>query len=61
VAVEDVRAVAPPILRHRIVTSFSAEAEGYTTDRIIEELLAATPPHETGLAADEHARKVLEA
>jgi MoxR-like ATPase len=37
--IEDVKAIAKPVLRHRIVRSFKAEAEGYSVDRIIEELL----------------------
>ncbi len=37
--IEDVQAIAKPILRHRIVRNFKADAEGYTEDRIIEELL----------------------
>lgn len=37
--IEDVKAVALPILRHRIVRNYRAEAEGYSTDRIIQELL----------------------
>ncbi|MCG8319099.1 MAG: AAA family ATPase [Cytophagales bacterium] len=37
--IEDVRAVAKPILRHRIVRNFKAEAEGITVDDIIEKLL----------------------
>lgn len=37
--IEDVKAVALPILRHRIVRNYRAEAEGYTIERIIEELL----------------------
>ncbi|MEX1190671.1 MAG: MoxR family ATPase [Brumimicrobium sp.] len=37
--IEDVQAVAKPILRHRIVRNYRAEAEGYTMDRLIEELL----------------------
>ncbi|MDX1652644.1 MAG: MoxR family ATPase [Brumimicrobium sp.] len=37
--IEDVQAVAKPILRHRIVRNYRAEAEGYSMDRIIEELL----------------------
>ena len=37
--IEDVQAVAKPILRHRLVRNYRAEAEGYTMDRIIEELL----------------------
>jgi MoxR-like ATPase len=37
--IEDVIAVAKPILRHRIVRNYRAEAEGYTMDRIIDELM----------------------
>jgi MoxR-like ATPase len=37
--IEDVRAVANPILRHRIVRNYKAEAEGYTVEKIIKELL----------------------
>jgi MoxR-like ATPase len=37
--IEDVRAVAVPILRHRIVRNYKAEAEGYTVEKIISELL----------------------
>jgi MoxR-like ATPase len=36
--IEDVQAVARPILRHRIVRNFKAEAEGVTVDKIIERL-----------------------
>jgi MoxR-like ATPase len=36
---EDIAAVAKPILRHRIVRNFKADAEGYTEDKIIEALL----------------------
>jgi len=41
--IEDVRAVAPAVLRHRIVTNFTAEAEGIKPDRIIDELLESVP------------------
>jgi MoxR-like ATPase len=37
--IEDVKAVAKPILRHRIVRNYRAEAEGYSMDRIIDALL----------------------
>lgn len=37
--IEDVQAVALPILRHRIVRNFKAEAEGITVEQIIQELL----------------------
>lgn len=36
--IEDVKAIAKPILRHRIVRSYHAEAEGLSTDDIIEQL-----------------------
>jgi len=41
--IEDVQAVAPAVLRHRIVTNFTAEAEGVKPDRIIADLLRAVP------------------
>ncbi|MCB9197388.1 MAG: AAA family ATPase [Flavobacteriales bacterium] len=37
--IEDVQAVAEPILRHRLVRNYMAEAEGYTIEKIIKELL----------------------
>lgn len=37
--IEDVKAVAKPILRHRIVRNFKAEAEGLTIDKLIDQLL----------------------
>jgi MoxR-like ATPase len=39
VASEDIHAVAHPVLRHRIVTNFSAQAEGVTSDAIVSRLL----------------------
>ncbi|CAN5877527.1 MoxR family ATPase [soil metagenome] len=44
--IADIRAVARPVLRHRIVTTFHAEAEGIDTDRVIDQLLkdVAAPP-----------------
>jgi MoxR-like ATPase len=40
---EDVTAIAKPALRHRIILNFEAEAEGVTTDKVIEELLKTVP------------------
>jgi len=37
--IEDVKAVAKPILRHRIVKNYKAEAEGMSVDQIIEAIL----------------------
>ena len=36
---EDIQTIAPDVLRHRIILSFEAEAEGVTTDRCVEELI----------------------
>jgi MoxR-like ATPase len=36
---EDVNAIALPILRHRIVRNYKAEAEGYSVEKIVEALL----------------------
>ena len=43
VAFKDIDSVARPALRHRIIRSFEAEAEGVTTDDIIERLLETVP------------------
>ncbi len=37
--IEDVKAVANPVLRHRLVRNYKAEAEGYSISKIIEEIL----------------------
>ena len=38
--IEDVQAIAKPVLRHRIVRNFKAEAEGISVDNLIEKLMA---------------------
>jgi len=43
VSIEDVQAVARPVLRHRIIPNFAAQSEGWTPDRIIEKLLELVP------------------
>ncbi len=40
---EDIRALAHPVLRHRIFTNFNADAEGITADDVIDKLLEAVP------------------
>lgn len=52
VAAEDLQALAAPVLRHRIVTNFSAESEGITTDTVINKLLEVTPSKEGELTSD---------
>jgi len=41
--VDDVEALAHPILRHRIVPTFNAESEGITVDMMVDQMLAAMP------------------
>ena len=51
VSTEDVRAVARPVLRHRLVTNFNADAEGFTTDKIVDKLLEIIPAKEGAIAS----------
>ena len=46
VSLEDIQAVAKPVLRHRIILNFAAQSEGLTTDMIVDKLLAAIPADE---------------
>lgn len=41
-SIEDIKALAKPVLRHRIIANFSAEADGIAPDEIIEKLVEAT-------------------
>src|SRR5437899_10912426 len=43
VSCDDVRAVAPPVLRHRIITNFNAEADGIKSDDIVRRLIDVVP------------------
>jgi MoxR-like ATPase len=43
VTTADIKEVAYPVLRHRLVTTFNADAEGVTTDTIVQRLLSAIP------------------
>jgi MoxR-like ATPase len=49
VSVKDIQALAKPILRHRVIPNFYAEAEGINSDRIVEQLLEAVPAPSSGL------------
>ena len=51
VAPEDIRRVALPVLRHRVLPSFAAEAEGVRIERIIDELLGHVSPPRSGIPA----------
>jgi len=41
---EDIAALAAPVLRHRLVLSFAAEAENRSADDVVQALLAAVAP-----------------
>jgi MoxR-like ATPase len=49
VSFDDVKALAHPVLRHRVLTNFHAESEGVTTDRIVDQLLEAVPMPRSGM------------
>jgi MoxR-like ATPase len=49
VSFEDIRALAHPVLRHRVLTNFRAESEGVTSDSLIDELLKAVPLPKSGM------------
>src|SRR5438034_3352790 len=46
---DDIRALAHPVLRHRVLTNFRAESEGITTDSLIDELLQMVPMPKSGM------------
>jgi MoxR-like ATPase len=46
VSLDDVRRIAIPVLRHRVATNFQAQAEGLTSESIIERLVRETPEPE---------------
>jgi MoxR-like ATPase len=49
VSFEDIRALAHPVLRHRIITNFHAQSEGVTTDVIVDRLLESVPLPRSGM------------
>ena len=49
VSFDDIRALAHPVLRHRVLTNFRAESEGITTDQLVDDLLKAVPLPKSGL------------
>jgi MoxR-like ATPase len=49
VSFEDIRALAKPVLRHRVLMNFHAESEKVTSDQVIEKLLSAVPVPKSGM------------
>ena len=52
VSTEDIQAVAKPVLRHRLVTNFNADAEGFDADKIIARLLEIVPAKDSTIASN---------
>jgi MoxR-like ATPase len=55
---EDIQALAYPVLRHRILTNFTAASEGISTDTVVERILKETPSREGELTRDERFKKI---
>ena len=61
VSTDDIKALAAPVLRHRIVVSFAAESEGINSDKIVEQLIQSTPSKEGELTRDPNLTKIFAA
>ncbi len=55
---EDIQALVQPVMRHRLVLSFTAESEGVTADDIIRQILDVTPTKEDELTRDARFQKI---
>jgi len=58
VACEDIQALAKPVLRHRLVLSFTAESEGIAPDQLVERIVSTTPAREDELSRDARFQKI---
>ena len=50
VTTDDIKAVAHPVLRHRVLTNFAAESEGITSDKVIDKLIETTDEQQSDVA-----------
>jgi MoxR-like ATPase len=48
VTTEDIKAVAHPVLRHRVITNFNAESAGISSDKVVDRLLTDVPERRPG-------------
>jgi MoxR-like ATPase len=55
---EDIQALAVPVLRHRILTNFTATSEGVTSDVVVNKLLKETPTRDGELTSDPRFQKI---
>ena len=58
VQTDDIQALAYPVLRHRILTNFTAASEGVSSDVVIKKLLEETPDKDSELTRDERFKKI---
>jgi MoxR-like ATPase len=58
VTTEDIKKLAHPVLRHRLLTNFTAASEGVTTDIVINKIIEQTPEKEGDLERDERFKKM---
>jgi MoxR-like ATPase len=52
VTTDDIKAVAHPVLRHRVLTNFAAESEGITSDKVIDRLIETTDEQQSDVAPE---------
>ena len=50
ISVEDIRQLAHPVLRHRLLTNFQAESEQISADQIISRLIETVPAPASGMS-----------
>ena len=49
VSIDDIKALAPAVFRHRVLLNFQAQSERVTTDQLVERLISAAPTPRSGL------------
>ncbi len=55
---EDIRFLAKPVLRHRLLVTFAAESEGISTDDVVERILDGTPSAQDELLRDDRFQRI---
>ncbi len=58
VTTEDIKKLALPVMRHRLLTNFTAASEGITTDIVVKKILDETPDKEGDLEKDDRFKKI---
>src|SRR5436309_4996647 len=58
VQTDDIQALCYPVLRHRILTNFTAASEGVTPDTVIKKLIEETPSKDSELTRDDRFKKI---